>query len=143
MSTAIFAKDTVTGSNDAVAISSNNLHVAQYVWDTATLSWIRQTQSAGGGGGGGDVNVVATVGLTNTQLRAAPIDVKTGDYAERVDDLGTTLYVGKASLGVDDSSSAWSIKRVQFVGNEIVTKWANGSNSFINSWSSRASYTYS
>lgn len=50
MSVSLFGKDSVTGSNDPVSISSNNLHVAQYIWDINTLSWIKQTGSSGAAG---------------------------------------------------------------------------------------------
>jgi hypothetical protein len=47
MSVSLFGKDAITGSNDPVSISNNNLHVAQYIWDTNTLAWIKQTGSSG------------------------------------------------------------------------------------------------
>jgi hypothetical protein len=50
MSISLFGKDSITGSNDPVSITNNNLHVAQYVWDTNTLSWIKQTGSSGATG---------------------------------------------------------------------------------------------
>lgn len=50
MSVSLFGKDSLTGSNDPVSVSNNNLHVAQYVWDTNTLSWIKQTGSSGATG---------------------------------------------------------------------------------------------
>ena len=137
MSTAVFGKDSVTGSNDPVAVSGNNLHTAQYVWDTDTLSWIKQTGSGGGGGGSG--------GLTNAELRASPVPVTTAstNYASRVDDQTTYMYVAKAAIGNSDSSAAWQIKKIVFSGTETITTWANGADTFINAWTSRASYTYS
>lgn len=94
MSVSLFGKDSVTGSNDPVSISSNNLHVAQYIWDTNTLSWIKQTGSSGAVGSdvtvtnfpatqpiSGTVNTknnltsnspsAASVGITSSQILAS------------------------------------------------------------------------
>ncbi len=46
------AKDAVTGTFDVLTSESQKLGVANFVWDTGTLAWIRQTPSAGGAGGG-------------------------------------------------------------------------------------------
>ena len=70
-------------------LSTGEQTVAQYVWDTGTLSWIPQTASAGGGGPSSDVNItnstlavtqsgtwtITTGGLTDAQLRATPVPV--------------------------------------------------------------------
>lgn len=50
MSSVIHGKDIATGDQESVLVSSQNLHVAQYVWDTDTLSWVKQTKSTGGAG---------------------------------------------------------------------------------------------
>lgn len=34
-----------------------HLQVANFVWDTGTLAWVKETQASGGGGGGGAVTV--------------------------------------------------------------------------------------
>jgi hypothetical protein len=46
----ISGQDVITGAIDQVKLSGNNLNVAQYVWDTNSLSWVKQTGSAGGAG---------------------------------------------------------------------------------------------
>lgn len=55
MAGVVLGKDIVTGDQGAVNLSSGNFHVAQYVWDTDTLSWVKQTKSTGATGS--DVNV--------------------------------------------------------------------------------------
>lgn len=47
----ITGKDANTGANNPVDTESNCLRVVNYVWDTNTLAWIKQTAAAGGGGG--------------------------------------------------------------------------------------------
>lgn len=94
MTTQITGKSPVTGSFDEVYVTNNGFHINQYVWDTATLNWIKQSSS--GSGTGTDVNItnssipvsqngawsvgvtgsVAVTGpLTDTQLRAASVVV--------------------------------------------------------------------
>jgi hypothetical protein len=76
---AITGQDAITGSNDPVKVTGNNLHVAQYVWDTNTLAWIKQTGASGSIGsevtvtnfpatytvvdGGGSITVDGTVNV--------------------------------------------------------------------------------
>lgn len=48
----ITGKDANTGANNPVDTESNSLRVVNYVWDTNTLAWIKQTAAAGSGGGG-------------------------------------------------------------------------------------------
>jgi hypothetical protein len=93
----VYGKDSVTGSTDAVAISNNNLHVAQYIWDSNTLAWVKQVTSGTGVGSevvvtnasipvtqSGAWTVVANAGtgtfavsgpVTDTQLRATPVPI--------------------------------------------------------------------
>ena len=136
--------DQVTNGLSPVGVSQNNLKIANYVWNTDTLSWIPQSQGSGGGPTS-DVNVLNTVGLTDTQLRASPVPVVVNPvtYTSRVDDTGTTIYIGLAALASADGSSVWQIKRLTQEGTQLVTKWANGTNTFTNSWTNRASLSYS
>lgn len=132
-----------TFSGELVATGSENskLSIVNYVWDTDTLSWVRQSQGSSGGITS-NVNVLSTTGLTDSQLRAAPLTIVGADKAVRVEDLGTTLYIAKAALGTVDASSAWQIKRITFSGSLINTHWANGNSNYTNTWDARASYTY-
>lgn len=136
--------DSTTNKATHVAVSQNGLKIANYVWDTDTLSWIPQAQGSAGGPSA-DVNVLTTVGLTDTQLRASPVPVVNTavNYASRLDEDGTTIYIGFAALASTDSASVWQIRRLTQEGTQLVTKWANGSNTFTNSWANRASLSYS
>ncbi len=62
--------------------------VENYVWDTGTMSWVKQTQGAAGGG------------LTNAELRASPVPVSiTGGG----DATAANQVTGNASLASIDS----------------------------------------
>lgn len=61
--------DEVTQQTSAAIGSEGALHVANYVWNSSTLSWERASASGGGGGGGGDAsaaNQVAQIDLQTT-----------------------------------------------------------------------------
>lgn len=132
----------LTQRTSHLEVSDNKLKVANYVWDTDTLSWVRQSQGSGGGPSS-DVNVIGTVGLTNSQLRAAPVETTSATQASRMDEQGNILYVGYAAPGTADGGFTWAIKRVQTVGDELRTEWANGVSTYTHSWSLRTGYTYS
>ena len=63
--------------------------------------------------------------------------------AQRIDNLTTTVYVGNAPIGTLDSQAMWSIKRLTFSGNLVITEWANGNDANTNIWTNRASLSYS
>jgi hypothetical protein len=139
---AVHGIDDITGQTSHVGVSDKKLKVANYVWDTGTLSWIRQSVD-GGSGPAANVTVTSTVGLTDAQLRASPIPVTSSSYAARVDDLTSVMYIGKATSGSSDASSVWQIKRIVFSGTTTDTTWANGSTTFNNIWNNRAALSYS
>lgn len=134
--------ESFSGNLVAAESESNRLAIVNYVWDTDSLSWVRQSQGSSGGPTS-NVNVLSTTGLTNTQLRAAPVQTETLLLAQRVDDLTSTMYIGKAVIGSLDAASAWQIKRITFSGSQTITQWANGNSNYNNTWDARASYTYS
>lgn len=136
------AIDDLSGLLQRVNASDGNLRIANFIWDTDTLSWVKQSQGSAGGPSS-DVSVISTVGITNSQLRAAPIETTNPSKASRVDDQGTIIYIGYALPGVVDGGSTWAIKRVQTVGEELRTEWANGVSTYTHSWSLRTGYTYS
>lgn len=138
----LHAIDENTNSTASLLSSDRNLRIANYVWDTSTLAWIRQVDGAGGGPSS-SVSVTATVGLTNTQLRASPLQVVGGNFASQVDDQTTHIYLGKAAAGSGTGSAVWSIKKITFSGSLISTSWAGGSDAFTNIWNNRAALSYS
>lgn len=54
----------------------------------------------------------------------------------------TIMYVGEAQPGSDEAAAAWSIKRVEFIDEDIEVKWANSVNTYSNVWNDRLTYTY-
>lgn len=138
----IHGRDSLDGQLVPVHTSDNKLEITNFVWDTDTLSWVRQSQYSSGGPTS-NVNVIGTVGITDAQLRASPISTIDTEFAQRVDDLGTVMYIGKAALGTVDATAAWKIKRITFSGALTSTQWANGNANYVNTWDARASYSYS
>jgi len=135
MSTVIYGKDTITGSNDPVNLSDNKLHIAQYVWDTGSLSWIRQTGSSGTGT---DVVVTNFPSTQNVAITSTP------QYSLIYDEVSSsTAYLGKATVGASQGSGVWAIQKLAFVGNSVTVTWADGNSSFDNVWTNRASLSYS
>jgi len=110
MSTALFGKDSVTGSQDPVIITNNALHMNQYVWDTATLSWVKQVQSTSSGSST-DVNIT-NVSVPVTQAGTWSVSTTSTLYSKRYDQVSDVLaYLGDASVGSSTSSSIWSNRR--------------------------------
>ena len=140
MSTVIYGKDSITGSNDPVNLSDNKLHIAQYVWDTNTLSWIRQTGSSGGVGSEVVVtNFPATQPVSGTVVATPPT------YAKRYEQVSASVaFLGEAVAGSDESSAVWRIQKLAFtIEGNVTTTFADGDGNFNNVWASRASLSYS
>lgn len=134
MSVGIRGTDEFTGSHDLVNISQNKLHIAQYVWDTDTLSWIRQSGSTGG--------VATDVAVTNlpSVYRATK-----APYAKRYDEPDVnTAYYGEATVGSFNNSPVWKIKKLTISGNTVVSiQYADGNTNYDNTWDNRYSLSYS
>lgn len=64
--------------------------------------------------------------------------------AVRLDDTTTAdvTYIGKAVVGSAEGSAVWQIAKLD-TSSGLVKTWADGSASFDNIWSDRASLTYS
>lgn len=107
--------------------------VANYVWDTNSLSWVK---SSGGTGPGSDVAVtnfpsVQTVGLQSLAKIYDQVD-------------STTAYLGNAAVGSSQASAVWSIQKLVFTpAGGVTITWANGNSGFSNIWNNRASLSYS
>ena len=61
----------------------------------------------------------------------------------RIDEVGTTTYIGTAAAGALEASGVWRIKKMLEVGNDITITFADGNANFDNIWSNRLSLTYS
>lgn len=67
-----------------------------------------------------------------------------GVYTNVVDEVSPTLiYVGYAAPGTGTSTAAWRVKRVQVIGTETITSWAQGNSNFGNVWADRLTLPYS
>ena len=61
-----------------------------------------------------------------------------------VDTEGDFKYIGYATAGSSEAASVWKIKRIEFlVGDDVETKWAEGTTAYVYVWNDRATYTYS
>lgn len=64
-------------------------------------------------------------------------------YDKQVDFVGAdVIYKGEAAPGSTFDQAAWRIVKIQFIGEDVSNKWANGSAAFDKVWNNRASYTY-
>lgn len=143
MSTALFGKDAITGSQDPVIITNNALHTNQYVWDTATLSWIKQVQSSSTGTSA-DVNITNT-SIPVTQNGSWTVTTLPTLYSKRYDQVSDVLaYLGDASVGSATSGSVWRIQKLVFTtAGSVTITFADGNTNFDNVWDNRASLSYS
>ena len=124
------------------------LTVANYIWDTSTLAWIKAT---GGTSGASTVSVdnfpasqAVTGPLTNAELLAATVNTQSKAYAKRLDEVSSNLtYIGTAAVGVIDSSSSWQVQRMILSSTLTIIEWADGNANFDNAWSARGSSSYS
>jgi hypothetical protein len=129
----ITGQDTITGAYDPVKVTGNNLHVAQYVWDVNSLSWVRQTGASGGAG--------TDVTVTNLPSQ---YPVVLPSYSKRYDQPSTSIaYLGNAVPGASESASVWQIQRFTYSGNNVTVEFADGNQNFDNSWTNRTSLSYS
>lgn len=107
------------------------------VVDLKELFNVQVSAIAGGGGsdsGGG--------GLTDAELRAAPIQTTSPIYKLLLDDTSTTnvTYVGKAAIGSATSASVWQIQKIDETTGMSIT-WA-GTALFTAKWDDRTTETY-
>lgn len=136
--------------------------VANYVWDTDLLDWVRSTTSPTVSGEVSVSNFPATQTINasslplptgaataaNQILEIAELEVLTqtlgGAEASRVDEASASVtYVGKAVAGTADATAAWKISRITTSGSVIITEFADGNTNYDNVWSNRASLSYS
>lgn len=107
--------------------------IANYVWDTNTLSWVK---SSGGTGPGSNVAVTNFPAVQSVSL---PTTAKIYDQVD-----STTAYLGDAAVGSSQASAVWRIQKLVFTASGGVTiTWANGAATFVNVWNNRASLSYS
>lgn len=81
----------------------------------------------------------------SASLNAAILKVysRHATYATRVNSVGSTIYVGEGKVGSASNAPVWRIKKVVDGGGDYTITWANGSDSFTNSWDDHLTITYS
>lgn len=88
---------------------------------------------AGSGGGGSFSTVVQQI--SEDQMT----------FAKRVDFVTENeIFRGEAKVGTADDEPLWRIRRIEIgVDDDVVEKWAEGTDDFIHVWADRLTYTYS
>jgi len=81
--------------------TANNLltAVANYVWNTSSLTWVTETQPGGGGGGGGTQYVQGTVNASPTGTVAMGLNAASGTLTSLATDASGNLLVNVAVGG--------------------------------------------
>lgn len=79
--------------------------------------------------------------LENLVFDGANMARATGETTLRYEVAGSTIYVGQATPGSSEASSVWQIIKYDTSGGS--GKFADGDSNFDNSWTNRASLTYS
>jgi hypothetical protein len=111
-----------------------------YAWSASQLAFVallvdangNLLVSGSGGGGGGSV--------TQGTVPWVVLDL---DETTRVDTSASPIiYSGSAAPGSSESASVWKIQRIN-TSNPVTTLYANGAATYVNSWTNRASLSYS
>jgi hypothetical protein len=120
---------------DDTGVQSEGVNkVANYIWDSALLAWVKST-----GGGGGPSTSVSVTNFPSVQVVSSAAVAKIYDPVD-----STTAYLGDAAVGSSAASSVWRIQRLSFsVGGGVTVQWAGGSATYVNIWNARASLVYS
>lgn len=72
------------------------------------------------------------------------ISVVTNELATRIDESSDTLiYIGYATLGANENSNSWKIKRIQKTGTVWKVEFADGNENYVHNWTNRATLNYS
>lgn len=67
-----------------------------------------------------------------------------GNFSIRIDEVdANTTYLGIAQIGSSESAAVWQIKKIVVSGTVTSILWADGNDNFDNSWSNRATLSYS
>lgn len=96
-----------------------------------TLRDLAEHPASGGGGGGASFPETQQIANKSYAVR---IVADSGD--------ASVSYIGKAEVGSTTSSSVWQIREVDKSGDDAIFTWADGNDSFDNTWDDRESLTY-
>lgn len=64
-------------------------------------------------------------------------------YSKKVDEVGTSIYVGEAAIASPSSTTVWRIQKIVQTGSVLEILWANGNTNFNNKWDDRLTLSYS
>lgn len=84
--------------------------------------------------------------LTPREIQQRLYQEVTSKYKQRIenDESGFAIYVGEAEPGVAEGTAGWRIKKLTYTNGFVTAiNWAEGTNAFDKTWSSRATYNYS
>lgn len=60
----------------------------------------------------------------------------------KIDDLGSTIYIGYGAPDSQTNEAVWKIKKLTTVGTVTSVQWCDGNDLFDNVWDDRVSLTY-
>jgi hypothetical protein len=134
-------------------------HVANHIWDTNSMSWVKDEGGGGGGGASGDVNVLSSALPTGAATSAKQDTANTSlssidstltdvlaelqtEYALQMITVGSITYIGRAAIGSSGASAVWQVQKIDETSGLIIT-WADGNSNFDNIFNNYASLSYS
>ena len=75
--------------------------------------------------------------------RALDVNAMVNEESVQIDEPDpVTTYVGYAPLGTSSAAASWKIKKITVSGTQTTVSYANGSSSYNNAWTNRATLTY-
>jgi len=80
----------------------------------------------------------------NSQNNIREYNLRLGDFPQLIDEVSNTLtYVGYAlTVGADQGSAVWKIKKIEQIGTVWYVQYANGDDQYINIWNNRSILNY-
>lgn len=127
-------RTTLTNAAVDITVSAftDSIAIADEAGNKATTTTVGAKQAL-------DVNVAdITLDKANDSIATESFEQST-----RVDEASSTVtYFGFATVGSSEASSVWKIKKLEVSGSITSLKYADGNTNYDNSWSNRASLTY-
>ena len=66
------------------------------------------------------------------------------EYSKRIDSTvnDTILYIGEALPGAAEASASWRIRKIEFINEDTVITWADGTTNLVYKWTDHLTLTY-
>ena len=64
-------------------------------------------------------------------------------FAQKITIVGNTYYLAYAALGSSQASAVWQVKKIDFVGDDIIFTWCDGDDLFDNVATDLTTLSYS